>query len=225
MKFLAVILRNIYYRLLNTILHKRDLISDIEYEMRKIFLKNSQQFGGRFFYQSYPPLDIRGERSTLNRYKIYELDKFLNKRSTVLDIGGNVGFFSIFISGKVKKVDVVEINEPLTEIGKFLIEKEEINNVEIFTQDIMKLKSKEKYDIVFSFAVHHWVGVSFKEYLKKIHGLLKPNGLLLLESQDLKVDNIGDKVESIKDLYTVVNKGITDDHMGMKREYFYLRKR
>ena len=44
-------------------------------------------FGRGTFYQSCPELKIKGQRSTAKRFDTYKLDKIVNNKSKVLDIG------------------------------------------------------------------------------------------------------------------------------------------
>lgn len=62
----------------NYFLYKNKKIKRIQYELKKMYLKSTEDFGREEFYQSYPYL-FYGQRPTLSRIKIYGLDKFLTK--------------------------------------------------------------------------------------------------------------------------------------------------
>ena len=62
------------------------------------------------FYQGLDEINIKGSRSSEKRFKEYNLTKYLSKNKTVLDIGSNCGFFSIFVSKYVQHITGVEIN-------------------------------------------------------------------------------------------------------------------
>jgi len=204
---------------------KKGLITKIEHELRKEFLSKIQDFGTDDFYQSYPPLHIPGKRNSLCRYSIYGLDKKLSKNTEMLDIGGNIGFFSLFLSRFVKSIDIVEFNTDLTEIGGKLKKYEKIKNVSINNTDFKIFKSKKKYDIVMSLAIHKWVGMDFDLYLEKIHSHLKKGGLLLLESHIIYY-NQGDKILDNLDknkYFKILEKGRIDDHDGQIRDFYWLK--
>jgi hypothetical protein len=209
----------------NDYLYKKGLISDVEYLLRKDFLKEVEQFGVTDFYQNYPPLKISGKRNTLCRFKMYGLKEKLNKNWEVLDIGGNIGFFSLYLSRFVKAIDIVEQNKNLTDIGQKLADHEGITNVNIMNLDFKKYSAKKKYNMIMSLAIHKWVGLEFDEYLKRIHTLLEKGGLLLMESHIIynnKGDYIGPLLEE-SSLFEIVDRGEIDDHNGQYREFFWLR--
>jgi cyclopropane fatty-acyl-phospholipid synthase-like methyltransferase len=214
---------NLRMLLKSKLMHRKSKMSDIEYQMRKLFFSKKQQFGGEYFYQSYPPLKIRGHRPTLVRFEIYGLSKYLKKTTAVLDIGGNTGFFSMFISKYVRTIDIVEKNDVLASVGEVLKRHEKIKNVNFICEDFKTFKSDQKYDVIFAFAVHMWVGMSFSDYMMRIKSLLKPGGIVLLESQDVKVDDLPKKLKSVSNIFKVVDEGITDDHMGLIRTFHYLK--
>jgi len=218
---------NYVYLFINNYQHKQNLISDIEYELRKAFLKEVEQFGVNDFYQNYPPLKISGKRCSLCRYKVYEMEDKLEKNFEVLDIGGNIGFFSLFLSRFVKSIDLVEQNNHLTDIGKRLAEYEKVDNVNILNEDFKIFESQKKYDLVMSLAIHRWVGLDFQEYFNRIHKFLKKGGLLLVESHVI-YNKGGDRIESLlakNKNYKIIEKGEIDDHDGKFREFFWLRRR
>ena len=205
---------------------RKKKIPKFEYKLRKHFLKKFHQFGTNDFYQSYPPLKIRGVRDTICRFKIYGLDKELTKKQVVLDIGGNISFFSAYISRYVSKIDVVEFDKSLTDIGEKLVKKERINNLKIHNIDFKKFYPGYKYDLILSLAIHKWVGMDFKSYLKRIHSFLKEDGKLLLESHGISYyegDNLEDSLNKIK-FFTIIKKDIIDDQQGRIREFFWLKK-
>jgi len=225
-------IKKFYYRVNNYVakvrnqyLYKQGLISGIEYKLRKEFLKEVEQFGTDNFYQNYPPLKISGKRDSLCRYKVYGLEKRLKKTWSILDIGGNIGFFSAFLSKFVKQVDIIEQNNKLTDIGKKLLEYENITNVNVKNLDFKSYDSKKKYDLIMSLAIHRWVGLELQEYLRKIHLLLKKGGLLLIESH-IVYNKGGDNMSSSlrkSELFEVIEEGAIDDHEGQYREFFWLK--
>ncbi len=200
-------------------------IPRIQYQLNKIYYRKTHQFGKQFFYQSYPPLNIRGERPTLNRYATYQLKKYLKKNMNILDIGGNTGFFSLYISRFVKSINILEMDKSLIKVGEKLRQYEKISNVRFTCSDIMNYIPDIQYDMLFSLAVHDWVDMPFDKYIMHISSMLKPKGILLIESQDILKDDIQRKIDSVKHLFKVIEKGETDDHMGLQRKFYFLTRK
>ena len=176
-------------------------------------------------YQTHPDVNLIGKRSTIVRYKAYGLEKYLRKDSEVLDVGANVCLFSIYVSDKVKSVDSVEYDAVKTKIGNIAKRMMKVDNVSIYNEDIKKFKSDKKYDVVFSFAIHMWVGCSLDEYIKILSNFLKPNGVILIESHSLR--SSGDKLDTfLKEnykKYKVLESGLTDDDDGHLRRFYYIK--
>jgi SAM-dependent methyltransferase len=218
-------IQNRWAGLENKYLYNSGAISKIEYRLRKDFLKEVEQFGTMDFYQNYPPLKISGRRNTLCRFNVYRMKDRLGEDMEVLDIGGNIGFFSLYISKFVSAIDLIEQNKNLTDIGKKLADHEKITNVNIINLDFKKYSPEKRYDMIMSLAIHKWVGLEFDEYLKRIHILLKKGGLLLMESHII-YNNKGDHIEALLNespLFDIIEKGEIDDHDGKYREFFWLR--
>lgn len=70
-----------------------------------------------YFYQSDPELSIGGLRSTLDRVRLYGLDKAMFPEMNVLDIGCNVGFLDLEISKYVNSVTGVDIDESFVSVA------------------------------------------------------------------------------------------------------------
>jgi cyclopropane fatty-acyl-phospholipid synthase-like methyltransferase len=192
------------------------------YDIFKLFLRRRQGFGVHQFYQSYPALGIRGARDTLNRQHVYGLQDILKPDMDLLDIGSNVGFFSIALADRVKQVDLLEYEPELAEIASLLKDKEGKDNVTSICGDFKAFDPGKKYDLIFSFAIHWWVGLSLGEYLKRIRSHLKEQGLILIESHTLTYGQVSDvETELASDSsLRVLRKGTTDDQSGGLRDFF-----
>lgn len=210
----------------NRIFYKTGKISKIEYELKKQYLKNIQLYSSVEFYQSYPPLRIRGRRPSLSRFLIYGLEKHLTKNKTVLDIGGNTGFFSVFISNKVKTIDILEIEPTFVSICKKLILYEKVKNVHPVNEDFNKFSPSKKYNIILSFAVHNHTNMDFKDYINKVLSFLEEDGFVLIESHPInygKKDVLEENLKKLKNI-NIFNKGFIDDD-GRLRKFFYFKKK
>jgi len=199
-------------------------IDKFHYEIRKQWLFQDNQFGNIFgFYQTHPELNIQGYRPTLSRINNYGLLNYLCEGDEVLDIGGNVGFFSMYLSKFVKSVDVVEMNNDLVNIGLKTRDYLKIKNVEFFNEDIRSFKSDKKYDLVLTMAVHGHLGISLDQYLELVSNLVAPNGKILIESH-LGEDTALRLLSQLKELNKeIVNSGFTDDHLGLIRGFYIIK--
>ncbi|MFP4555865.1 MAG: class I SAM-dependent methyltransferase [Bacteroidales bacterium] len=232
MKYLSFLIRvlvakvDILFALhLNRHKYNKNMITEFEYSLRRQFLKTNQQFGTTDFYQNYPPLMISGKRDSLCRFAMYGLSQKVNSNTMLLDIGGNIGFFSAYISQFVKQVDIVEQNKSLTQVCKQLLKHQAISNVDVYNADFKEFTPNKKYDIVFSLAIHKWVELDFQEYLNKIRTYLNTGGLLLMESHllfSLQGEDLEPQLKRCEH-FELVEKGQIDDHEGAIREFFWLK--
>ncbi len=62
------------------------------------------------FYQGLDEIKIEGCRNTEKRFEEYNIEKYLSKEKSTLDIGSNCGFVVIYLAKSVKKSSGVEIN-------------------------------------------------------------------------------------------------------------------
>lgn len=205
---------------------KKKKVSSIEFQLKKEYLREVRPYSSINFYQSYPPLRIRGARPSLSRFQIYELEKHLSSKMNILDIGGNTGFFSLFVSPKVNSIDVLEIEKPFTDIGKKLARYEKIENVQFINQDFKKFNPDKKYDLIFSFAVHNHTKMRFEKYIEKVFSLLTPKGKILIESHPIRFkskDILKEELEKL-DFISIISSGELDDD-GRLRTFYYIERK
>ena len=177
---------NLIIRKKNEIFRKWDIKNLIIREyLKKLLNPSKQTFGRGTFYQSLPQLNINGQRPTRERFKIYELEKILNKNQEILDIGSNVGFFDIFIAQYVKHIDAIDINKRLIYIGNIVKEYLKLKNISFYHSSFEDFKLDKKYDVIFLFAIYHWTSYSFPEFILKVMKFLKPNGYIIIESHNI----------------------------------------
>lgn len=166
-------------------------------------------YAGGKYYQSLEEVGIKGMRNTEQRFIDYELKDYLNPQKKVLDIGGNTGFFSIYISQFVNSCDVVEINPFFCEIGKKVARFLD-RNVNFYTIDFKDFQTKKEYDAVISFAADDVAdglsALKFENYIEKIRSLLKEKGLIFFESQaeDIFYGKFGPKLEYLKEKFNIL---------------------
>ena len=138
------------------------------------------------FYQGFDEIKISGCRPTEKRFRRYNIEKFLSKRFSALDIGCNCGFFTIFVSRYLYSIEGVEINPYLVEIAndtkKFL----RTENVNFYSSRFEDFKPNHNYDVIFSLANDETIDgntkFTFEEYIQKIYNSLNENGLLMFET-------------------------------------------
>ena len=130
--------------------------------------KNKERYGARFgrgqFYQSLPGV-VEGQRPTGERIITYKLLDFLKKNHSVLDLGSNCGFFSLSIAEYVDKVVGVEISPELIAIANTARDGLNAKNCEFKVTSFNDFKTEDKYDFIFSLAIHGWAKTSFEEFL------------------------------------------------------------
>ncbi|MDR2527221.1 MAG: methyltransferase domain-containing protein [Rickettsiales bacterium] len=160
-------------------------------------------------YQSYSLLNFDKGKDTDERLKQYDLCNYLKKDDEILDIGCNTGFIDLTISNKVKNILGIEFEQNLVDIGNKVKDFVEIKNVEFRQADFNKFEIDKKFDFIFSFAVHHWIGMDLDAYGEKIYNLLKEKGKVIFETrniEDLRSDfDYEDKIQKfIKNRFKII---------------------
>lgn len=192
------------------------------------YKKYSQAFGGKKFYQSLPKLDIIGERPTDERLIKYDIDKYINKESSILDIGSNCGFIDLTLAEKVNEIVGIEYNEKLVEIAKDTARLLNIDNVQFINADYNEWQkyNTKKFDIILAFAVHIWLNIETDEFANQIYKLLNDNGYFIFESQTYQSDILYDKFceEFISIGLKEVNKEFMKDDGKTLRKFSIFKK-
>ena len=157
--------------------------------------------------------DIKTLRETEKRFEEYEILEYLSKDKTVLDIGSNVGFFSIYVSKFVERIFGVEINPYLVAIGNDVKDFLNIKNTNFINSSFEECHFDEKFDIIFSFANDSTIDdntkFNFSEYIEKIVSLLKEDGLLIFESQAIDSvipKQLDKKVDYLEKKFTILKR-------------------
>ena len=185
----------------------------------KAHLKNQNEKWEHFiyskqdgFYQGLDKINIKGSRSTEKRFNEYNIGSLFSKNKNVLDIGSNCGFVSLYTSEFVKSVIGVEINPFLVKISNDTKAFLGTQNVKFICSTFEEYETKEKFDIVYSFAndstIDNNTTFNFEEYIQKILFLLSSGGLLIFESQALDVlvpSKFQSKLE-ILEKYFIINE-------------------
>lgn len=121
-------------------------------------------------------------RSVPQRIQDYGLNRFVTPLSSVLDIGCNRGYFGIVLSRGIRSYTGIDHDVNEISYGKKEATRLRLSNVDYTCTGFEQFKTNQKYDIVFSFAVHAYVKMAPSDYASKINALLNPGGYLILES-------------------------------------------
>ena len=138
------------------------------------------------FYQGFDEIKIDGWRPSEKRLERYNIEKYITKTKSVLDIGCNCGFFTMVVSKYVKDIDGVEINPYMIAIADDTKEFLKIQNESFLTSSFEKYQTDKKYDVIFSLANDETIDgntkFTFKEYMEKINQLLTHDGIIIFET-------------------------------------------
>lgn len=185
-------------------------------------------FGGGGFYQSFPMLGIKGTRDTSLRIKTYGLEKYISQDISVLDIGCNIGFLDMEISSKVKSIVALEYSDILVDIANEVAQTIGLKNINFVSDDYneWQKKNQQRFDIIFSFAVHGWLNVTPEKYAEQIVSMLNDNGIFIIESQQLSTDMMFETFVEVfrhRELH-VIDEGLLNDDGETDRKFVVLRK-
>ena len=171
----------------------------------------SKEDGG--FYQGLDEIKITGSWSSEKRFEEYEILEYLSKDKTVLDIGSNCGFFSIYVSKFVDRIFGVEINPYLVAISNDVKDYLNIKNANFVNSSFEEFQFDKKFDMIFSFANDSTIDgntkFNFSEYIEKIKNLLKEDGLLIFESQAIDsvvTEQLDKKIDYLKKDFIILKR-------------------
>lgn len=94
-------------------------------------------------------------RPTLSRVNNYKIMDYIDTNTLKLDIGGNIGFFSSYLSWFVRGNDLIKINEDLVKLGELTKNYLALKNINFYCSDVRFFKPIQKYEFVLSFAIHN----------------------------------------------------------------------
>lgn len=140
-------------------------------------------------YQGSSRLGISGGKPNEVRMKLYDVDALLSDTQSVLDIGSNMGFMSLYFAERCKRVDALEYNPYLCQIGQTAAKALSINNVSFVCDDFLLFRPNNPYDVVLSLANHATIdqrlSISFEDYIRKIYSMLNADGYFFFESHNV----------------------------------------
>ncbi|MDU0457374.1 MAG: methyltransferase domain-containing protein [Geobacteraceae bacterium] len=181
-------------------------------------------------YQGLESLYIKGKRPSAKRLEIYEICKYLHQDMNGLEIGCNVGFFTLTLAPYLKRIDAFDIDANYIALATLAQVHSGITNASFFVQSLKGYVPDFKYDLVVSTAVHGWSGLRFSNYLALLCECMKPGGILLFESHEIDAENDwNDKRSVLLDTFELLESGLIDDvdksmYASEMREFLVLKK-
>ncbi len=181
----------------------------------KINKNNLYDFGEGFFYQSIPPINLKGLRDTEKRVRKLNLNHYL-ENSTFLDIGTNIGSIPLSINCKFRYGIGIDHNEATIKVAQTIQDYLKIKNLKFIVDDFLTYKFNTSFDVILSLANHSTFdkGISdTRRYLDKIHTLLNKNGLLIIESHNIlyeKSESYLNMINNLNDFYEIIKSGKYD---------------
>lgn len=166
----------------------RDCLADIQASIAA----HPQEFGRGNLYQAHEVWGVKGQRPTLQRIREYDLEKWLPAHASILDIGCNIGLFGLTLSDRIESYYGFDHNQLLVNIARQMADVRRIRNCRFECESFRDFTTRNKgvrFNAIFSFAVHVWIGMSIAEYAKAIHELLHPGGILIWESNRLDTND------------------------------------
>lgn len=163
-----------------------------------LFRKSPEKFWNLLAkkYASSPIADIEAYQNKIEKIKSY-----LSADDHVLDIGCGTGTQCDDLSHNVEQVTGIDISGKLLDIAEQRKAERKIENVEFIKTTVFDPRFKPaSFNVVMAFYVLHFIE-DIDEAIRQIHELLKPGGLLILETACL-----GDKSKILGTIIRITGK-------------------
>ena len=144
-----------------------------------LFRKSPEKFWNLIAskYAASPISDIAAYEKKIEKIKTY-----LSPENHVLDIGCGTGTQCGDLANNVKQVTGIDISSKLLTIAVQRKAEREIENVEFIQTTVFDERfDPGRFDVVMAFYVLHFFE-DIDEAVRRIYGLLKPDGLFILET-------------------------------------------
>jgi SAM-dependent methyltransferase len=180
-------------------------------------------------YQGLEDLEVKGKRPSRRRVDIYEMGRWLDGSMRGLEIGCNVGFFTLVVSEAVASMDAFDIDPNYIKVARFTQDFLGNRNCNFFVRSVKDFRPERAYDFVISAAVHGWSGLGFAEYGERLIRCIRPGGLMLIESHELDAEHDWpEKKRALLEKFTVLGEGVIDDvdkgmYASEMREFLVLK--
>ena len=201
------------------------------YNIVKQNKNNLYDYGEGFFYQSVPPISLKGLRDTKKRIRKLNLDNYL-KNSTFLDIGTNIGSIPLSLNNEFIFGIGIDHNETTIEVAQTIQKYLNIKKIEFISGDFLNYEFNKTFDVILSLANHSTFDEGIKNtelYFNKIYSLLNKNGILIIESHNPLYEKSEIYLQIIKDLevyYDTIEHGKYDfGNFYDKNRLFHILKK
>ena len=192
---------------------------------------NLYDYGEGFFYQSVPPISLKGLRDTKKRINKLNLNNYL-KNSTFLDIGTNIGSIPLSLNNEFIFGIGIDHNETTIEVAQEIRKYLNIKKIEFISGDFLNYEFNKTFDVILSLANHSTFDEGIKNtelYFNKIYSLLKKNGILIIESHNPlyeKSEIYLEIIKNLKDYYETIEYGKYDfGNFYDKNRLFHILKK
>jgi SAM-dependent methyltransferase len=162
------------------------------------YLEKEHKFGKNVLYQSCG--NSESQRSTENRVKLYKIDDSEIDDKDILDIGCNIASFGFYFNHLYRSYEGIEKDKDCCNVSKGIIKENNVKKMSISNMGFEEYNTDKKFDIIFSFAVHFWVGLPLEIYLKKLRTFLNKGGKIFIESHNLTDKFDKDFLKKIKSI-------------------------
>lgn len=136
-------------------------------------------------YQAFEPLRLAGSRPTLPRLATYGLREHVPSGARALDIGCNNGYLLLGLADHLASGEGFDISKACIEIGGAVAEHLQADHIRLQhnTYEAFLATNPEPFDLVIACAVHRWIGAPLEQLDTVLRRVVKPGGLVLIESQ------------------------------------------
>jgi acetyltransferase-like isoleucine patch superfamily enzyme/SAM-dependent methyltransferase len=199
-------------------------------EVQEKIGKYPQEFGRGELYQGHEAWGVKGQRPTLQRIRSYGFEEWIPANANILDIGCNTGMFGLALSENIKSYYGFDYNPVLIDIARQFASVRNIENCRFECEsflDFMKSNGECQFDVIFSFAVHVWIGMPIEDYAKTIFNLLRPGGIVVWESNRLDTndkDFFQNVLHFINAGFSIQSSGKLKDDEIIERGFYILVK-
>lgn len=200
--------------------------TDLRHEILSILKSGQPDFGHIEPYQSMESIGLEGQRPTLYRIYKYGLLDMLKEDYEVLDIGCNTGFIDLMIAPNIKSITGIEYDSFLVKVSQMVKNELKDNKCEFINIDFNNwiITNTRTYDVVFSFAIHHWLDIRPEKYVNILDNLLKKDGYIVFESHINGTDKEYEKCCELLDKLNfkcIKNELIKDDGVHERKFVIY----
>lgn len=154
---------------------------DLKGELYDLFLDEDRQYSCAYFMDEEDSLDL----AQLNKKRHIAAKLHLKSSQKILDIGCGWGGLSLYLA-KLMDVEVtgLTLSEEQYKVATQRAKDAGLSHrVKFYLQDYRKEKGPDTYDRIVSVGMFEHVGVNhYQEFFKKVHHLLKADGVALLHS-------------------------------------------